>query len=84
MTTISKLSCREVLLQISVYLDHEVDVGTREAIEAHLRQCRHCFAVMEGMRNVILLLGDWGAYALPADFRRHARRALAGRLRRVS
>lgn len=64
------VNCEQVWPQISDYLDGGLPAELREAIEAHVRGCRHCTAVLEGTRNVITLYADERAIELPADFTR--------------
>ena len=46
------ISCEQVWLEISDYLDGEVDLELRAAIEEHVKACQRCTAVLDGMRNV--------------------------------
>jgi anti-sigma factor (TIGR02949 family) len=63
-----EISCREVIHEISNYIDHELDPRLREAIAAHLTTCDHCTAVFDGARNVIRLVCDERTFTLPAGF----------------
>ena len=62
------VNCEQVWQQISNYLDGELSAELRDAIEVHVRGCRHCTAVLEGTRNVIKLYGDDRVIELPANF----------------
>ena len=62
------LSCREVWKEISNYLEGEVDAALRADLEAHFAQCRHCTALLDGTRNVIVLTVDQRTFTLPAGF----------------
>jgi hypothetical protein len=40
----------------------------RAALEAHLAQCRHCTAILDGTHNVIVLIADDRVFPLPVGF----------------
>jgi len=61
---IFEIECPEVWLQISSYLDDEVDPGLRAIMAAHFRDCAHCSAVLDGTRNVVELVGDERAFEI--------------------
>lgn len=63
-----EVSCREVLREISNYIEDDLDAGLRAMLERHFSECRHCTAVLDGTKNVILLSGDDRTFALPAGF----------------
>jgi putative zinc finger protein len=46
-------SLRHPELELSAYLDGELDAPAREAIEAHLRDCVDCSAVLADLRAVV-------------------------------
>jgi hypothetical protein len=62
------VGCEEVWRELSNYLDSEIDADLRAAIDAHLRGCKHCTAVLDGTRNVIRLYGDERMTELPPGF----------------
>ena len=62
------VSCEEVWREISNYLDGEVDPARRAAMEEHFRACKHCTAVLDGMRNVVQLYGDERMVEVPLGF----------------
>ena len=62
------LSCREVWKELSNYLEGEVNAALRADLEAHLGECRHCNALLDGTRNVIILTADQRTFTLPASF----------------
>lgn len=41
------LNCEEVLKKLFDYIDGEIDGMEAEALEVHLRDCRHCFDRVE-------------------------------------
>ena len=63
-----EISCLEVWREISNYIDGDLDAELRARMEAHLRVCAHCKAVVDGTRNVVKLIADGVEYALPDGF----------------
>lgn len=70
------LSCHEVWREISNYIDSDVDPGMLKMIEAHLAQCRHCTALLDSTRNIIVLIADQRTFNLPAGFSKRLRERL--------
>ncbi len=70
------VSCEEVWREISNYLDGKVDPALRAAMEEHFRGCKHCTAVLDGMRNVIQLYGDERMVEVPLGFSHRLHRRL--------
>jgi hypothetical protein len=66
-----EVSCHEIWREISNYLDHDVDPRLRQRMEQHFAHCRHCAALLDSTHNVLVLIGDNRAFALPADFSKH-------------
>jgi anti-sigma factor RsiW len=69
------LNCKHVWRQISDYIEGTVDPELRGAIETHLAHCRHCAAVLDSTRNILVLVADDRTFELPVGFsdRLHAR-----------
>jgi putative zinc finger protein len=63
-----EISCLEVWRQVSNYLENEVSAELRARIEAHVKICAHCKAVVDGTRNVVKLIADGVEYDLPPGF----------------
>jgi predicted anti-sigma-YlaC factor YlaD len=62
------LNCKEVRREISNYLDNDITPEMRAALDAHLAQCRHCSAILDGTHNVLVLIADDRAFMLPVGF----------------
>ncbi len=60
--------CKHVWSQVSDYIDGTVTSQEREAIERHLANCRHCSAVMDSTRNILVLVGDARTFEIPVGF----------------
>lgn len=63
-----EISCVEVWQLVSDYIDGDLHPELRERIEAHLRVCKHCTAIMDGANNVVRLVADGRSFDLPAGF----------------
>ena len=70
------ISCQEMWLQISNYIEGDVDPNLRVVMEEHFRGCRHCTSVLDGTRNVIQLYGDERMIEVPLGFSHRLRRRL--------
>jgi anti-sigma factor RsiW len=63
-----EISCVEIWREISNYIDADVSPELRERMEAHLRTCAHCSAVLDGMQNIVGLIGDGKLFQMPEGF----------------
>jgi hypothetical protein len=71
------LNCEQVWLEISNYIEGEVEPGLRKAMDEHFRTCKRCSSVLEGTRNVVALYSDERMIEVPAGFGRRLERRLA-------
>jgi anti-sigma factor RsiW len=62
------VDCLHVFREISSYIEGDITPETRQRMEAHFKVCAHCTAVLDGMRNVIQVIGDGQAFDVPAGF----------------
>ena len=69
------LNCKHVWQEISNYIDDSVSAELRDSIEQHLANCRHCAAVLDSTRNILILVADERTFELPIGYsdRLHAR-----------
>jgi hypothetical protein len=74
------IKCDGVLSKISDYLEDDLDLALKRAMEGHLAQCRPCRAVLEGATNVVTLYGDDSMFSLPVGFHSRLRRRLADQI----
>jgi len=70
------LPCEHVWREISNYLEGDVDVSVRAAMDEHFKTCARCASVLAGTRNVIKLYGDERMIEVPAGFGRRLERRL--------
>lgn len=76
------LNCEEVWRAISDYIDNDLSPEVRRRMEAHLAQCRHCAALLDSTRNVIILIADERIFTLPAGFSDRLRRRIEAEIDR--
>ena len=69
------LDCKHVWHQISNYIDDTVAPELRDSIERHLAHCRHCAAILDSTRNILVLVAGERIFRLPVGYgeRLHAR-----------
>ena len=77
-----EVRCADVRQRLSEYLDGDLDTATAALAITHLDTCSACTAVLEGMKNVIILLGDLAEFELPEELR-HAGLDSVNRWRRI-
>lgn len=70
------VNCETVWHEISNYVDGEVAVDLRTAMDQHFRECNKCTAVLDGMRNVVQLYGDERMVEVPLGFGHRLHRRL--------
>lgn len=69
-------SCKEVLANISSYLDGELEATACEAIEQHCATCPSCATVVNGLRETVGLCRQAGMVPLPDEVKRRARESV--------
>lgn len=62
------LNCQHIWNQISDYIDGTVAPELRKAVEEHLARCRHCAAVLDSTRNILVLVADERTFELPVGY----------------
>ena len=62
------MTCKDVWREVSNYIDDTISSETRQELELHLSYCRHCTAIIDGVRNIIVLVADGRVFSLPSGF----------------
>lgn len=62
------VTCKKIIAQLSDYLEGSVSADMRERIESHLRGCRHCSAVYDSSRKVLIIMGDKKTFEVPEGY----------------
>ncbi len=65
--------CRELLEQLSLYVDGELKGPARRSLVNHLRRCPCCEEFAESLQRTVRLCQEAGKRRLPADVRARAR-----------
>ena len=78
------MNCRGVILELSSYLDGELDPSARAELERHLERCEDCRLVVDTTRKTIQIFCNSEPVPLPPDVRDRLHAALEKRLRRRS
>jgi predicted anti-sigma-YlaC factor YlaD len=71
-----ELDCDDVRRELSDYLEDDLTDEMRVHITNHLRNCRRCTAVYNGLRNVVELLANERRIELPEGFSQRLYRRL--------
>ena len=69
-------ACREVLSNISSYLDGELETTACDAIDRHCVECPSCAALVQGLRETVGLCRQAATAPLPDAVRRRARESV--------
>lgn len=72
-----EISCVEVWREVSNYLGGEISAELRDRMQAHFEVCKHCTAVLDGMRNVVGLVGDGKLFQTPEGFNKRLYKKIA-------
>jgi len=75
------LNCRHLILEVSNYIDGEVDAALRQEIEEHLKDCPDCMVVVIQMKLTVEIFCDNQVVELPQDVRSRLHEALQRRIR---
>ena len=62
---IVEMTCMEVRALSGDYLEGDLGLDAYIRIDGHLKQCGHCSAVYDGLRNVIELLASDELFEVP-------------------
>ena len=59
------VNCRQVIKQLSGYLDEVLDEDLKQSIESHIHRCAHCTVILNTTRKTIELYCDGKLFPLP-------------------
>ncbi len=76
------MNCRNVVKELSSYLEEDLDSNLRAAIERHLSNCEDCRLVVDTTKKTIQIFCNAEPAPLPADTKERLHQALEKRLRR--
>jgi anti-sigma factor RsiW len=78
-----RLTCKQIFLRLSEYLDGDLPPDLCEEIQRHLAVCPACRAFTNTLRATIELCGKLPPVPIPPDLRRKLRAALRAHLAQV-
>lgn len=76
------MKCKEVIRQLSDYLDRELTPDLVQRLEEHLSLCEDCRLVVDTCRKTIEVYCNTEPLPLPNDVRERLERALAEKTRK--
>jgi len=77
------VKCRNIVKELSNYLDSALDTSLQASIEEHLDGCEDCRVVVDTTKQTIQIFCNSEPAPLPEDTRRRLHEALRSRLRRT-
>ncbi len=63
------MTCKELLKELTDYLDGTIDDRTRSELEDHLNWCHNCFVICNTTKMTVEIYRDSKLYELPNDLR---------------
>ena len=69
--------CRQLLEQVSRYLDGDLSAAQRRTVGQHLRRCPCCQHMADGLKHTVDACHKAGVARLPADVRTRAKARIA-------
>jgi len=79
MGTTRQFSCKQLLEELTDYLDGSLDAGLRVQLEAHLAKCPNCWVVCDTTRKTIEVFKGLEPYPLPEEVKTRLMRVLQKR-----
>lgn len=61
------MDCRQVLEELANFMEGEVSVGLKEALEEHLAFCHKCEVIFNSTRQTLQILSECSTFELPED-----------------
>ncbi len=59
------LTCKQVLAELSNYLDDEVGPELKRALDQHLAMCDRCSLIYDTTRRTLTIVNEAGAFEVP-------------------
>ena len=78
------MNCKGVILEISNYIDGELDLPVKEELERHLEDCEDCKMVVDQTKLTVEIFCDSKPVELPADVKARLHDALHRKLQEKS
>ncbi len=78
------MNCKGVILEISNYVDGELDLSVKQDLERHLGECMDCKMVVDQTKLTVEVFCDSMPVELPADVKSRLHDALRRKLHEKS
>ncbi len=76
------MKCKNIVVELSSYLDGELDSALVAEVQRHLERCEDCRLLVDTTRKTIQIFCNSEPVPLPDDVRERLHKALEQRLRR--
>jgi anti-sigma factor RsiW len=70
------LNCKSVILEVSRYLDGELELAVKQELEQHLEACQECKMVVDQTKLTVDIFCDSEPVEIPADVQYRLHEAL--------
>ena len=77
-------NCQKLLVELSNFLDEELDCVLRQELEFHLKACPECCVIVDTTRKTIGIFRDNQPYSMPEDAKARLLAALRRKLAKRS
>ncbi len=78
------MNCKGVILEISNYVDGELDLSVKQELERHLGECVDCKMIVDQTKLTVEVFCDSMPVELPADVKSRLHDALRRKLHEKS
>ena len=73
------MNCKKTILELSSYLDNELDITLRAEFEAHMGRCPDCRVIIDTTRQTIQVYRGCEPYPLPTGLHDRLQQAIRKR-----
>jgi anti-sigma factor RsiW len=75
------LNCKEVIRDISNFIDGDLDAASKQDLESHLKDCEECRLVVNQTKKTVEVFCDSEPVELPGEVRNRLHDALRRKLK---
>jgi hypothetical protein len=75
---IVKIACDEVRQELANYMEDDVPAELRRRIQNHFVTCGGCYAIYDGLCQIVRIIGSNDVIELPAGFSRRLYQRIVG------
>ena len=77
------MKCKTLVLELTEYLDGEIDSALKEELEFHLLKCKNCRLIVNTTKKTIEVYCNSEAAPLPDDARQRLQQAIRQKLQQA-